>query len=260
MSDIKEFDGLYARLEDLKRRADRGDVGISAFLSPRELHFAKIYLTASRTRFFSFGGYGTAERRRIYVLPEYMEEVDSAEQLADFGHSSEIEVIEARGSGFESLSHRSFMGSLLGLGIERSVIGDIIVTDTEKALVVCDAAMADFLLSNWDKVGRDRIRSSRVTLAADFAPQRSYLPISDTVASPRLDCVVAAFCSLSRDKAREAVETGTVELDYECCERSDREVKEGSLISVRGFGKFRVLSLSDRTRKGRFRLTGEKFL
>lgn len=256
----KDIEELYARLDDLKGRADRGDVGISAFLTPRELHYAERYLSLGKIPFFSFGGYREAERRRVYVLPDYMEGVLDAESLCEYGHSTDIATLEVKGSGFEKLSHRSFMGSLLGLGIERSVIGDIVMTEDAGAIVFCDGAISEFLLSHWQKAGRDKIKLSRVEISHDFAPKRMYAPIGDTVASPRLDCVVGALCSLSREKARAAVESGLVDLDYECEERADKEIKAPCLISVRGYGKYRVLSLEDRTKKGRYRLVGEKFL
>ena len=256
----KDIEELYARLDDLKERADRGDVGISAFLTPRELHYAERYLLHKKTSFICYGGYDGAERKKAYILPEYMEAVEDACTMAEYGYSANISVVEAKGSGFKRLSHRAFMGSLLGLGIERGVIGDIIMTDERTALVFCDSSIAEFLLSHWQKAGRDKIKLSLAVLPSGFSVERKYAPISDTVASARLDCVVGALCSLSREKARSAVEGGLVELDYENEERADREVKTPCLISVRGYGKFRVLSLEDKTKKGRYRLVGEKFL
>ena len=78
MRDEREFDGLYARLEDMKKRAIRGELGISAFLSPRELHYACAYLGTEG--YITFGGYGDAERKRIYFLPDYMEGVHIGDQ------------------------------------------------------------------------------------------------------------------------------------------------------------------------------------
>ena len=260
MDKNKEMERLFSRLEDLKKRAARGDVGISAFLSPRELYYAERFLLKSATSFLSFGGYAEAERKRIYILPDYMESISSAEELGEYGYASGIVALIAKGSGFERISHRSFMGSLLGLGVERDVIGDIVMLTEDSALVLCDESMAQFLLLHWEKVGRDKIKLSPTEMSKAFSPERRFAPISDTVASPRLDCVVAALCSLSREKARSAVENALVELDYECEQRADREVEPPCLISVRGYGKYRITSLCDKTKKGRFRLVGEKFL
>jgi RNA-binding protein YlmH len=261
MSDTvkREFEELYARLEDIKGCAVRGELGISAFLSPRELHYGEEYLKRSGTEFFSFGGYADAERRKIYVLPDYMEGA-MPNTLGDFGFSSDIVALMLKGSGFERLSHRMVMGSLLGLGIDRSVVGDIVMLDEYSAVVICEHTMAQFLCMSWEKVGRDKIKLSVTELKEDFFPRREYEPISDTVASARLDCVIASICRLSREKAREAVIGKLVEVDHECREQPDREVVTPAIISVRGYGKFRIVSLSDKTKKGRYRLLAEKFL
>ena len=260
MKDIKDFEELYARLEDMKKRAVRGEMGISAFLSPREIHYAQAYLNRSGALFLAYGGYGDAERRRIYLLPEYMEGVDSPSAFADFGEDSGICAIRARGSGFCNLCHRDFMGSLLALGVERDVIGDIIVLDGTTAVVVCERRIGEFLINEWRSAGRDRIKCDFIELSDSFAPERRYEQINDTVASARIDCVVAALCNLARERARESVVSELCEVDYECEARPDREIVPPCTVSVRGYGKFRVLSIGGQTKKGRLRLVAQKFL
>lgn len=257
----EEIVRLFARLEDLRARAEHGEVAVSAFLSPRELHFARRELDRSGIRFFAFGGYEGAQRQRIYFLPDYMENVSFADELLDYGYSTDVCAIKVKGSGFVTLSHGDFMGSLLGLGVERSVIGDIVVTDMgREAVVFCDEAIALFLLETWTKAGNDKIKTERFSLPKDFIPERRFAPISDTVASPRLDAVVAAICKLSREKARVIVENETVEVDYEMLSRPDRAIEAPCLVTVRGYGKYRILSLSEQTTKGRYRLVAEKYL
>ena len=260
MDITKEIETLFARLDDLIKRAARREVGVSAFLSPRELHYARAFLQKRGSAFVEFGGYRDAERKKIYVLPDYMDGVTQTRELDAFGIELGICALKVKGSGFCKLSHRDFMGAVLGLGIERSVIGDIIIVEENTALIMCDSAIEPFLTLSLDSVGKDKVKVSNVSLESDFAPERSYAPINDTVASARLDCIVGALCSLSREKARQAVIDGVVEVDYEVWERPDKEVKSGCIISVRGAGKFRVVSLNDKTKKGRFRLEAEKFL
>ena len=84
--------------------------------------------------------------------------------------------------------------------------------------------------------------------------------ISDTVASARLDCIVAAICSLSREKARAAVISGLVEVNFENETAPDKNLSVPAVVSVRGYGKFRINSVSDVTRKGRLRLDADKYL
>lgn len=258
-----EFKGMYARLEDWIARVERGEPICGSFFSPRELHYAERYLDGRGVSYGSFGGYGEAERKKLYLLPDYMGEavgVPFEAHLAAFGIDTEIAALRIDGSGYRVLSHRDFLGSILGLGIERSVLGDLI-TDSESgqwAVAFCDGAIALFIENELKKVANDKVRVSLVTEWE--LPPRRYVTIHDTVASSRLDCVVAALCGMSREKANDTVRGGLVEVDFESEERPDRLVDSCELISIRGYGRFRLLALRDRTKKGRIRLEAEKYL
>ena len=263
----EEFGLLYARLDDLAARSAQGEVAISPFFSPREQHFARKYLERKGERAIAFGGFADAERQRLYLLPDYMEEADGeslVERLREFGWESEISALRVCGSGYRVLSHRDFLGSLLGLGLSRSVLGDIVVSeegDKPSAVVFCESAILPFLEAHLERVGNDKVRLARVEEEewSSLAAERRRTPILDTVASERLDCVVAALCRLSREKARECVLSELVELNFEKELRPDRAVEAPAILSVRGVGRFRVVSLSDRTKKGRLRLLAEKY-
>lgn len=260
MRDMSEFDALFARLDDLCGVAERGEVAVSQFLSPRELHFASAHLGKRGAHFLCFGGYDGAERQRIYLLPDYMDSVENAREICDFGMTLEISAIRITSGNYKKLSHRDFLGSALGLGIERSVLGDILVDEDSSALMLCDAPIEEFLLMELLKVGNEKVKTASVPLEGIKPPERKFAAINDTVASPRVDCIVGALCSLSREKAKEAVLAGLVEVDFEAVERPDKIVSAPSLVSVRGFGRFRVVAASDLTKKGRYRLVAEKFL
>ena len=98
------------------------------------------------------------------------------------------------------------------------------------------------------------------TISGDFKPYRSFLHISDTVSSARIDSIVASLCSLSREKARMTVVGELVEVDFAVETRPDRQVNAPCTVSVRGYGRFRVNSVSEQTRKGRLRLDADKYL
>ena len=258
--DLKREEFFYSRLEDLKRCAIRGNLGISAFFSPREIFAADEYLKRSGAQFAFFGGYGDAERKKCYFLPEFMEGMDDITKLSEYGYSSEVAALQIKGSGFESLSHRAIMGSILGLGVQRDAIGDIILISNSSAVFFCDEKLCEFFLSDLKKIGRDTVKVECISIDSISLPERRFLQISDTVASARLDCIVAALCSLSRERAKERIEQSLVELNYEIEERPDKEVSAPAILSIRGVGKFRVLSVSDKTKKGRYRLLAEKYL
>lgn len=261
---------LLAHLDELCDRAMRGRFTHSAFLSPREAKHAERQLRRRgqwhRARLF--GGYQDAERTCLLLFPDYVVDmVDEAlfhqtpmETLLSLADEDDpIVALEIRGSGYRNLTHRDFLGSLLALGLERSVLGDIAIQQ-DGAIVFCASHIVPFLLSSIERIGSDAVRVKVTSVPPDFDGGRRYQPLRDTIASPRLDCIVAALCNLSRDAAQAAVRSGLVEVDYECEERVDVTVTIPCVISVRGVGKFAVRSLGEANRRGRFPLIADKYV
>lgn len=258
-----EFSVLFARIDDLCRRAERGVLGVCGFLSPREQHFIERHMRENGValRCFTWGGYFAAERRRAFILPEFLEDSASYAEIAPFCDSEPIVCLFVAESGYKKLSHRDYLGSVLSLGIDRSVVGDIVLSaEAGGAYIFCDGGIADFIVMELSKVGGDTVKVKRVEIGDDFAPKRAISHISDTVASARVDCVVAALCSLSREKASVAVRSGLVEVEYETEDAPDRVIVPPCVMSVRGYGKFVINSLSEHTRKGRIRLDADKYV
>ena len=188
--------------------------------------------------------------------------MQSYDEILCFIDRKPIVVISVCGSGYRRLTHRDFLGSVLALGVERSSVGDITVDDPESqsAFVFCDGVIGGFIANELKRVGNDSVRVKIVELPVGYQPQRNFSHISDTVASARLDCIVAALCSLSRDKALKAVSAGAVEVDFEREERPDKVVVAPCTLSVKGYGRFRVNSVCDLTKKGRLRLDADKYI
>ena len=258
-----EFSVLFARIDDLCRRAERGVLGVCGFLSPREQHFIERHMRESGVSLgcITWGGYATAERRRAFILPEFLEGAGSYGEISPFCDAEPIVCLFVAESGYKKLSHRDYLGSVLSLGIDRSVVGDIVLSDDDGgAYIFCDGGIADFIAMELKQVGGDTVRVKRVDIGEEFAPKRALSHISDTVASARVDCVVAAVCSLSREKASAAVRSGLVEVEYEVEDAPDRVIVPPCVMSVRGYGKFVINDLSEHTRKGRIRLDADKYV
>ena len=268
---------LLSRLDDLCRRGELGEAAVSPYLTPREAKYARIHLSSrlSAGTAVLWGGYPTAERVRVVILPDYTEGLvdptalasDPAAALIDAGLDDLAETVRGavcpvlvKGSGFRELSHRDYLGSVLGLGLERDAIGDILIPDSLSAILLTDTRVGDFLTTQMEKVATDTVRVSRLPEGTALTGTRRLQPITDTVASERLDCVVAALCNLSREKAQMAVRSGIVELDYEVVEDCSATVDAPAVISVRGFGKFAVHAFDGTTRKGRIRLAAGKYM
>lgn len=256
----EETDILFARADELYARAARGEITHTQFLTPREAKLLDAHFASCREELLLAGGYADAERRRLYFLPPYLAGLDGslrAECLAQ-AFAETLCAVKVSGSGYRELSHRDFLGAVLNLGIERDRIGDICVTDPHTAILFCDVLMAEFLGEHLVRVANDAVRVTPFSPPADFDGGKRYVRVSDTVASPRADAVVAALLNLSRERAQALFREGRVEIDYEPEERVDKPLSEGAILSIRGYGKFTLRSLSDKTRKGRYRLVADR--
>lgn len=268
---------VTGRIDDLSRRRDDGELVFSDFLTPREQHFLKRYL-ASRGRENTvrfYGGFPNAERRLACFLPDYLLDLSGGEEAetdAEAPYLKEsldeaIAVLEIRGSGYRTITHRDVLGSVLGLGVERDTVGDILLLDGDgsgreqpRIYLLTVSRLLPFFLSELKRIGSDAVRVKKGSFPEDFAFQQRVREITDTVASSRLDCVIGALTNCAREKAQSLIRSGLVEIDYESEQRVDARLDPPHVITVRGYGKFRLLQLGDATRKGRLRLRAEQYL
>lgn len=255
-----------ARLAELDGRAGQGSLSFTRYLTPHELAVARaIPGQASR---FVWGGWPDAERKRIFFVPDYAgePEADTHQAWLDllspfFGEEIADTVTRVRitGSGYRVLAHRDYLGSILALGLERSALGDIVIVDDYSAVLFCDARIADYLSTALERIGADKVKIARED-SGDPLPPRATRPIRDTIASPRLDCVVAALTNLSRERAQSMIRVGEVEVNFLPETRTDAEVHEGDMLSLRGYGRFVVRAFDGETKRGRLRLLAEQYV
>lgn len=224
---------------------------VTAFLSPREQEAAKRLLRAvGAGNYVFFGGYDTAERRQLHFLPDWQETPDEeavASLRCRFYH------------GDRQPTHRDLLGSLMGMGVTRQSIGDILVSE-ESADVLVSSGVAEFLVQQWNAAGRVPLRVERLDLTALLIPPEQYREIRDTVASLRLDSVAATAFSTSRSKAAEAIAAGRVEVNWTACQKADHLVAAGDVITLRGAGKCKLDSVGSPTRKGRWPICVKRYI
>ncbi len=260
----KQTEYLYARLDDLAEAQEKGIFRSSEFYSPAELVFVRRWISAraKSTSTRIWGGYAHAERARVYFLPEYMgiPENDIGSFLSEYGYDDPTEVLRIEGSGFRVLSHRDFMGSVLSLGIERSVIGDIVADTDNSAYVFCDSAISGYICDNLKKAANDAVAVYKTALPEGNFGEKKYREIRDTVASMRFDCIVASACGLSRENAKRTVLGGSCELNHELITSPDRELEAGDVFSIRGQGKYAIAAINGENARGRQRIVIHKYL
>jgi RNA-binding protein YlmH len=136
----------------------------------------------------------------------------------------------------------------MALGLSRDALGDIL---EEPHAVICLPELEGFIAENLSQAGRVHIKAQPVSLSELPARRESWDIKSGTVASLRLDAVLAMAFALSRGKAAALIESGRVSLDHILCLSPANELREGSLISARGLGRAKLLELGGLTKKGR---------
>ena len=272
LTDSEEL--LIKRCKELFLRADEGVAGASHFLNLRERFIIEHQLSSifsddeTSPLCFFWGGYPNAERTILWCLPSYCryQLTDDIPMQAAFKEdfTEELMPLRIKTSGYVKLAHRDFLGAIIGLGIDRTVVGDIL-PDSDGAVIFVSASIAEFIKSELTYIGRDKVKVQNVTLPEDFDFERKFEKVHGTVASPRLDAVVSELARTSRESAKGLIHEGLVEHNYFTASESDREVANGDIISIRKSsgtkgGKFIVDNLDERSSKGRIKLAARRFI
>lgn len=224
----------------------------TCFLSLRELDMTR-YLFGDVTGLTSFGGYESAERRMLIYLPEYLDESTLMEE------DSPIVCLRATFYEGDNPSHRDFLGALMGAGISRETVGDICVSKGSCDFFVT-AEIAPYILQNFNSAGRTKLHLERIALCDVCVPEPEVKEIRDTVSSLRLDSIISSGFRVGRSAAAQYVTAGKVAIDSLPCEKPDKQVGEGSKISVRGLGKIKLKNVNGLTKKGRISVVIDRYI
>lgn len=235
---------LLAKIWDkINAAMNRNIPGSTCFLTPRELEMSR-FLFGQPEGLYAFGGYDDAERKILWYLPDYLDESRLMEE--------DFPVVCLRATFFEgdSPSHRDFLGALMGIGIGRETVGDICVGKGQCDFFVTQE-VSSYLLQNFTSAGHTKFRLASVPLSEAQIPESEVRIIHDTLASLRLDSVVATGFRIGRSLAGSYISAGKVAIDGLPCEKPDKLVAEGCKISLRGSGKIKLVSVNGQTKKGR---------
>lgn len=232
-------------LDWIHRAAEQYREVLTGFLDPREQEIVKMLLQTEdpTLQLEKNGGYEEAERSRIWLAPEYAILDKQSFSLLYLSLESDGE-----------LAHRDVLGSLLALGIKRSFIGDILPKPTGADVIVA-AEMRDYLWSNLTKVGRKAIIISEISSDQLWIEQEMGIRQQTTVASLRLDAVIAAMCRLSRAKSADIIRLGRCKVNWQIIDRADYQLEVGDVLSVRGYGRIRLEEVREVTKKGRYSIS-----
>ena len=163
-------------------------------------------------------------------------------------------------SKFNTLTHAQILGSLINeLGIKRSMIGDILVHDGFAQLMV-NRQFLHYFLGNIQKIARVRVNLKEIDLNSLLLVQKEESLIDITLSSLRIDRLIASVLKLSRSQAIKLVESEKVKVNYRIISKSSDSIAIGDLVSVRGFGRFKLLQDNGFTKNGKYKITLSKTL
>lgn len=247
---------IIAKIEDrIDQCRDGYYVTSTGILDSHEQSVARgAVMHASGVRTIAYGGYGDAERRMLVFVPS---DLPLSDDEATEGLLRVLRVTTAPGS--RSLTHRDYLGSILSLGIERRLIGDILVRD-DGADIFIVPEIEEYLMREYSRAGRTEVKTEALDVHEAIIPESRFEIIRDTVSSVRLDSVVSSAFRISRSNAAEAIRRGMVSVDHIECVKTDARVDEGSVIVMRGRGKAVLEEIGSESKNKRIWIRIKKFL
>lgn len=216
-----------------------GKVVATNFLDPSEL--VSVQKEVKYVEHCMWGGFDDAERK-IIIIGE--EQVDAEKQ--EF-----VTVIRIK--AVEKLSHRSVLGSVLGLGIKREMLGDMLVQENLCDIIVMKN-LATYIINNLKFVGRDKVEVSEIAFSELIVPTNLSKEVKTTVSSMRVDAVISAGFGISREKSLALIKGECVKINHVMVKSAVKAVHEGDLISVRGHGRLELQSVGGTSKSGRIKI------
>ncbi len=258
---MEEKDLLISRCLDAKKKSlDSFMITSTFFLSVDERStiscIEREYNSDIRT--FYYGGFPEAERTVAVFVPT----VFGVEDIGEYFHENPDDcpfcLIKVSKDRFSSLSHRDYLGSLMGLGIKRETVGDIIVRE-DCTFIFALKSISRYICENLTKVGRGTVNCEICPLTDFVYDEGETETVFASVASLRLDSVVSSAFNLSRTNSSLAVKSGLVYINSLQILKNDYPLKEGDKIVLRGKGKVILDEIIGESKKGRIHINIKKF-
>ncbi len=241
---------LYAKIRDAIRLCHTTDLfKCVGFLSGEERTCVENFGEIKNEKYTFFGGYEDAERTMFVSLPQWCDSANDLNLVRSFTFTYRQ---------CDKLSHRDFLGTFMSLGVTRESIGDILCEEGRTVAFFSDG-VADYVLSQITKVGGVGVKITEGF--SEPLPGLSELKsFTETIASLRLDSVVAALIGTSREKAKEIILDKRVSVNSLIIDKTTYSPDEFAKISVKGYGKFILDGASSLTKKGRIILNYKKYI
>jgi len=245
---VWEDEQLKNRLEELAvRSARRGRPMATVFLTPPEAKLAEGIARKAGVEAVFSAGYPGGERQVCCFCPEDEEAVFPI-QCARIDWPSKA----------QAPTHRDLLGALMALGMERAMMGDLLVW-SDHGLLFGLPQLFRLALDGLCQAGNTQVTLTLLEEVPAVEPPGDFEEVRDTVASLRLDSVLASGMRTSRGKTLDWIAQGRVMVNHEPVQHQDHKLQPGDLISIRGFGRLKIVQVGQPTRKDRLPITLHRF-
>jgi RNA-binding protein YlmH len=243
---------VFNLLDKLEQVIKNHEICFSSFVSSEvEVIMSKVLASFSLEVSYSvFGGYDNSDYKMIAMYPEYLTKEDIEFPIS-------LLHIKSTNKNYEP-SHRDVLGSVMGLGIKRDIVGDIVIVDKLIQIFVI-SSMESYICANLEKISRNNCEITSVSLEKFENIEESYTIISDTVKSLRLDNILASGFNLSRSDSLKMIKSSKVKVNHLLVESASKNAKVGDLISCRGSGRIVLSEIGTLTKKERIKIILHKY-
>lgn len=221
---------------------------ITDFLNPREQVIISQLIGETNEDFqLAFFGGGKYTERKIAIIAPFYDEITED----DF----QLTLLEADyAEKFINISHPDVMGAFLSLGIERKKLGDIFVENGIIQLITTED-IAPYVLMNLTSVKNANINLATKLLSGLIEKKPNWKESNCTVSSLRVDAVLKEIYHMSRSEAVKYITRKNLRVNFKLVEDVKFELQAGDLISLRGRGRSKLVSINGHSRKNKLRIT-----
>jgi|SRR5690625_4757276 len=238
------IDQVYSWIDQVKRTYERR---LTDFLNPREQEILRMIIGENNPDYIlQFnGGSEHAERKRAIIAPFYESITPDCFNISLLAGTFNEK--------FMTINHRDVMGTFLSLGIDRSKLGDIIISEGSFQFLT-DETITDYLLVNFVSIKRTKVTLQHQPLSELKKPKDVWQAYEKIIPSLRLDAFISSLHNMSRKQATTLIERGYVKVNHKVVDQHAFLIDEGDLVSVRGKGRGKFIKIYGRTRKNNLRV------
>ncbi|WP_335870538.1 YlmH family RNA-binding protein [Bacillus sp. 2205SS5-2] len=220
---------------------------LTDFLDPRQQFIVTSIVGNREDILIAFGGGSEqSERKRCLLYPSYFEPQTDDYQTALFSVSYQRKFI--------TLEHRQMLGSLMSLGIKREKFGDIVLRNGDIQFFAVKE-LASYIEMNLTHIGKAGVKVTSLPPEEAITADEEWVEVVKTASSLRLDVVLSTVINMSRSKAQSLITSGKVKVNWQEIESVSFTCDTGDVLSIKGFGRVKILSLDGKTKREKWRMT-----